>query len=86
MSSTDIKCSTSETNKVISSTSSTNRKAVDIVWDVEVGEDVDDEEEQEEVLNQLPTEIDIPDDVEDEEIADYISDEYGWLVEDFSIV
>lgn len=83
ISSTAVKSSTS---KVISSTSSTNRKAVDIVWDVEVGEDVDDEEEQEEVLNQLPTEIDIPDDIEDEEIADYISDEYGWLVEDFSIV
>ena len=83
ISSTAVKSSTSE---VISSTSSTNRKAVDIVWDVEVGEDVDNEEEQEEVLNQLPTEIDIPDDIEDEEIADYISDEYGWLVEDFSII
>jgi hypothetical protein len=37
-----------------------------------------------EVYN-LPTEVEVDDDLSDYEIADYLSDEYGWLVESFSL-
>ena len=44
-------------------------KAVDIIWETD-GEDVE-----------LPTEMDIPSDVDTEcEVADYLSDETGFLV------
>jgi hypothetical protein len=33
----------------------------------------------------LPTEVDVNDDLSDDEIADYLSDTYGWLVEGFSL-
>lgn len=33
----------------------------------------------------LPTEVEVPDGLEDEEIADYLSDTYGWLVDSCSI-
>ena len=33
----------------------------------------------------LPTEVDVPDTIEEDEIADYLSDEYGWLVESFAL-
>jgi len=29
----------------------------------------------------LPKVVDVPDDVEPEDVSDYLSDEYGWLVE-----
>lgn len=44
-----------------------------IKW-VTDGEDVD-----------LPTEVEVPDNMEDDEIADFLSDTYGWLVEGFSL-
>ena len=28
----------------------------------------------------LPTEVEVDDNLDDDEIADYLSDEYGWLV------
>lgn len=33
----------------------------------------------------LPTEVEVPDNMEDDEIADFLSDTYGWLVEGFSL-
>lgn len=49
-------------------------KATDILWAVDNEED----------LEYLPTEIDIPDDMEDEEeIADYISDVTGFCHEGY---
>lgn len=51
-------------------------KAVNIVWDVDDPEDLED----------LPTEIDIPSDMEDEdEISDYISDVTGFCHKGFNL-
>ena len=33
----------------------------------------------------LPTEVEVDDNMSDDEIADYLSDEYGWLVNGFSL-
>lgn len=33
----------------------------------------------------LPTEVEVNDDFSDDEIADYLSDTYGWLVNGFSL-
>ena len=69
-------------------------KVTNIDWCVEVGEDVDTEEEKQEVINSLPTEVNVPDDVVEEDdpdeiidelVADYLSDKFGWLVNSFSI-
>ena len=59
------------------------RKAINIMWDVDEDEGVS----QEEVLAQLPTEMDIPDDVNEEDIGDYLSDQtgychFGFVIED----
>ena len=51
-------------------------KAINIIWDV------DDEEE----LEFLPTEIEIPDGMEDDEIGDYISDYTGFCHYGFELV
>lgn len=32
-----------------------------------------------------PTEVDIPDGVEEDDVVDYLSDEYGYLVNSFEI-
>jgi hypothetical protein len=45
----------------------------DIKWETD-GEVVD-----------LPTEVEVDDDLDEDEIADYLSDEYGWLVESFAL-
>ena len=39
-----------------------------------------------EIEEGLPNEIEVPDDSTEEDIADFISDETGWLVESYSIV
>ena len=49
------------------------KKVVDIVWETD-GADV-----------QLPTEMEIPDNVDDDSIADYLSDETGFLVNSYSV-
>ena len=49
-------------------------KVTGIIWDTD-GEDIDG----------LPEEVNIPDGIEEDDIADYLSDEYGWCVESFSI-
>ena len=33
----------------------------------------------------LPTEVEVNDGLSDDEIADYLSDEYGWLVNGFAL-
>ena len=48
-------------------------KVTNIKWETD-GEVVD-----------LPTEVEVEDGMSDDEIADYLSDEYGWLVNGFSL-
>jgi hypothetical protein len=36
-------------------------------------------------VDNLPSEVEVDDDLSDGEIADYLSDEYGWLVESFAL-
>lgn len=48
-------------------------KVSDIIWETD-GYDVD-----------LPTEVEVNDDMSDDEIADYLSDTYGWLVNSFAL-
>jgi hypothetical protein len=36
-------------------------------------------------VDNLPTEVEVDDDLSDYEIADYLSDEYGWLVDSFAL-
>ena len=53
-------------------------KATCIEWDVDFDE-FENKQEYEDYLNELPTEIDIPDGMEDEdEISDYLSEVTGW--------
>ena len=59
--------------------------ATNIDWDILVGDDVDSEEEKQEVLSNLPKEVKIPDGISEDEIADYLSDTYGWLVSSFDL-
>ena len=55
--------------KILSKYASMNEAyAVDIDWDTD-GEDVD-----------LPTRVKLPAGIDDEDVADYLSDTYGWLV------
>jgi hypothetical protein len=35
-------------------------------------------------IDSLPTEVEVDDNLSIDEIADYLSDEYGWLVESFA--
>lgn len=52
-------------------------KAINIIWDVDYEEDLDN----------LPTEIDIPIEMMDEEeISDYITDEAGFCHKGFELV
>ena len=54
-------------------------KAINIEWDIEDEEDVE--------LEDLPTEIEIPDGMTDEDkISDYISDEIGFCHYGFELV
>ena len=48
-------------------------KVSDIKWETD-GEVVD-----------LPKEVEVDDDLDEDDIADYLSDEYGWLVESFAL-
>ena len=52
-------------------------KAINIIWDVDEVED----------LEQLPTEVEIPEEIEDEdEISDYLSDVTGFCHKGFELV
>lgn len=48
-------------------------KITDIIWETD-GNDVT-----------LPTEVEVEDNLTDEEVAEYLSDTYGYLVEAFSM-
>lgn len=48
-------------------------KITDIKWETD-GEEVD-----------LPTEVEVPDSLNEDAIADHLSDNYGWLVDSFSM-
>ncbi len=50
-------------------------RAIDIKWDTDGDE---------EVLKTLPTEMDIPNGIDEEGVADWLSDEYGFLHGGFS--
>lgn len=56
------------------------RKVTNIVWDL--GDDVLEYNIDE---CDIPTEVEIPNDVEDDDIADFLSNEYGFCVKSFSI-
>jgi hypothetical protein len=49
-------------------------KATNIIWETD-GYDID-----------LPNEVIIPNNIDEEYIADYLSDEYGYLVISFEII
>ena len=51
-----------------------SRIANDIHWDTDG-----------EYFEELPLEVEIPEGVEDDEVADFLSDEYGFCVESFVI-
>ena len=53
------------------------RRAVDIVWDFDEGEEGS--------FTELPGKVDIPSNIADEEIADWLSDNYGWCVCSYKI-
>ena len=70
-------------------------KAVNIKWDVTDGVEDMTQEEMNEVLETLPTEVNIPDSLIDEEfdedyyysdISDWLSDEYGFCHFGFELV
>ena len=48
-------------------------EVTNIVWETD-GFDVD-----------LPTEVEVPYGLDDDQIADYLSDTYGWLVDSFAL-
>ena len=56
------------------------RKATEIDWCVDK-----DEDDYEEIIAILPKEVDIPCDVLDDDIADYLSDEYNFLVNYYNV-
>ena len=49
-------------------------RTVSVEWDTD-GKDVDD----------LPEEVEVPSDIDEEDIADWLSDEYGYCVESFYV-
>ena len=62
-------------------------KAINIMWDVSDGTEEMTNEEIKEILETLPTEIEIPDGmIDEEEISDYISDETGFCHYGFELV
>ncbi len=46
---------------------------VNIAWSVDETED----------LEELPVQVEVPDEVDEEDIADWLSDQYGYLIESF---
>lgn len=62
------------------------KKAVNILWDVTDGAEDMTQEEIDDLLETLPTEIEIPDGMDDlDEIADYLSDVTGFLHYGFTL-
>ena len=48
-------------------------KAINIKWETD-GEDVN-----------LPNEVEIPEEVDEEGVSDFLSDEYGWLINSYEL-
>lgn len=62
-------------------------KAINIEWDVTDGVEDMTQEEVNEILETLPTEMEIPEEMTDEdEISDYISNETGFCHYGFELV
>lgn len=59
------------------------RKATYILWDTDDIDDIDESISQEDILANLPTEMEIPDDVAEEDIPDYMSDETGYCPKEY---
>lgn len=57
-------------------------KAVNINWDI----DRDDYINLAEQDMLPPTEVELPDDIQNDDIADWLSDNYGWCVNSFDII
>jgi hypothetical protein len=57
-------------------------RAIDIIWDV----DEEDEGSREEILSQLPTEVEIPKGIDADSVADYLSDQTGYCHFGFVLV
>ena len=70
-----------EPEKMIQNKEETRMKAINIVWDV------DGEDNPEEILENVPTEMEIPAGMTDvDEISDYLSDETGFCHKGFNLV
>ena len=54
------------------------KKVYNIVWDIDEGDGI-------EFFYGLPEETELPDDIEDDHIADWLSDEYGFCVDSYTI-
>ena len=48
------------------------KKVTEIIWDTDGDK---------EALESLPTETEVPDEADDDDVADYLSDKYGYLVD-----
>ena len=60
-------------------------KAYDIKWDV--SDDDYDEEEEKEIIETLPKEVEIPDGMDDiDDISDWLSDEFGFCLYGFGLL
>lgn len=57
-------------------------KAVNINWDIDRYDYINLAEQ--DMLP--PTEVELPDDIQDDDIADWLSDNYGWCVNSFDII
>jgi len=56
---------------------SLRKRAVNIVWDFDEGEEGS--------FTELPCKVDIPTNVADDDVADWLSDTYGWCVVSYSL-
>ena len=56
---------------------SSKKRAVNIIWDFDEGEEGS--------FTELPGTADIPETIADDEVADWLSDTYGWCVVSFEM-
>ena len=59
------------------------KSVTDIIWDANGL--AADEDLKEQLKEQLPAAVEVPDNIDDDDIADWLSDHYGWCVESFVI-
>lgn len=53
-------------------------RAIDIIWDIDDDENIIDE-------LALPSEVEIPNGINEDDVADYLSDTYGFCVFEFNV-